>query len=154
MRVGHWRLYAVAFVLMAVAAGCTALTAYLLGDVINQAYVHKNFHGVADRSASSPSRVRRARRRALRPGRCCCRASATASSAANQRRMFDKLLSENLGFFADRHSSEFIARLNAGATAATQVLNLLITAVGRDFLTLLGLVVVMVIQDPMMSLSR
>ena len=32
----HWRLYALAFVLMAVAAGCTAFTAYLLGDFINR----------------------------------------------------------------------------------------------------------------------
>ena len=54
-------------------------------------------------------------------------------SAANQRRMFDRLLSKNLGFFADRHSSEFIARLHAGANAATQVLALLILAVGPRF---------------------
>ena len=36
--------------------------------------------------------------------------------ADNQRRMFDKLLHENMSFFADRHSSEFIARLTTGAT--------------------------------------
>ena len=42
--------------------------------------------------------------------------------ADNQRRMFDKLLSENVGFFSDRHSSEFIARLTTGATAANFVL--------------------------------
>src|SRR5947199_375430 len=65
-------------------------------------------------------------------------------SAGNQRRMFDKLLNESLGYFVDRHSSEFTARLNAGATAATLVLNLLITAAGRDFFTLAGLIVVMV----------
>jgi len=43
---GHWRLYAVAFVLMAITAGCTALSAYLLGTVINQAYVNRNFSAV------------------------------------------------------------------------------------------------------------
>src|SRR5256885_15927605 len=42
----HWRLYAIAFVLMAIAAGCTAFTAYLLGDFVNQAYLHKNFHAI------------------------------------------------------------------------------------------------------------
>ncbi|MFX8840893.1 ABC transporter transmembrane domain-containing protein, partial [Acinetobacter baumannii] len=35
----------------------------------------------------------------------------------------------------------------------TQVLSLLINAVGRDFLSLVGLAAVMVIQDPWMSLS-
>src|SRR3954464_14254277 len=41
----RWR-YVMAFVLMGVAAACTAATAYLLGDVVNQAYVHKNFHAL------------------------------------------------------------------------------------------------------------
>jgi ATP-binding cassette subfamily B protein len=31
---------------MAVAAGCTALSAYLIGDVINQAYVNRNLRGI------------------------------------------------------------------------------------------------------------
>src|SRR5690242_11165191 len=39
----HWRNYAIAFVLMAVAAGCTALPAYLVGDFINQAYLRHSF---------------------------------------------------------------------------------------------------------------
>src|SRR5262245_35317505 len=72
--------------------------------------------------------------------------------AANQRRLFDKLMKESLGFFADRHSSEFIARLTTGANAASYVVNMLITAVGRDLLSLIGLLAVMVVQDPVMSL--
>ena len=44
--VARWRQYAVAMVLMAVAAGCTTLTAYLIGDVINQAYVNRDIGGV------------------------------------------------------------------------------------------------------------
>ena len=59
--------------------------------------------------------------------------------ADNQQRMFDKLLRENIGFFADRHSSEFIARLTTGANAVGQVINLLITAIGRDLMSLIGL---------------
>src|SRR6202163_175627 len=65
--------------------------------------------------------------------------------AENQRRLFSKLLDESIGFFANRHSSEFAARLMTGASAATQVLNLLITSVGRDLLSLIGLVGVMVL---------
>jgi ABC-type multidrug transport system fused ATPase/permease subunit len=73
--------------------------------------------------------------------------------ADNQRRMFDKLLQQNIGFFADRHSSEFIARLTTGANAVSQVINLLITAIGRDLMSLIGLSIVMVVQDPVMSLA-
>src|SRR5262249_44765806 len=72
--------------------------------------------------------------------------------AENQKRIFGKLLQENLAFYSDRHSSEFLARLASGANSATNVLNLLITAVGRDFLSLIGLVAVMLYQDPMLSL--
>ena len=71
--------------------------------------------------------------------------------ADNQRAVFAKLMSEGLKFYSDRHSTEFIARLSTGAAACTQVINLLITAIGRDLLSLIGLVTVMVVQDPMMS---
>src|SRR5271168_1978773 len=43
---GHWPRYAFAFVLMGIAAAATALTAYLLGTMTNEAYVNRNFHGI------------------------------------------------------------------------------------------------------------
>src|SRR5205807_8135263 len=72
--------------------------------------------------------------------------------ADNQRQMFAHLLQHNLQFFADRHSSEFMARLSTGAAAASQVLNLLISSIGRDLLSLIALTTVMAVQDPVMSL--
>ena len=42
----HWPRYAVAFTLMGVAAAGTALSAYLLGKMTNEAYVDRNFHGI------------------------------------------------------------------------------------------------------------
>src|ERR1700726_2758897 len=42
----HWPRYALAFALMAVAAAGTALTAYLLGTMTNEAYVNRNYHGI------------------------------------------------------------------------------------------------------------
>src|SRR4029077_9478786 len=72
--------------------------------------------------------------------------------AANQRRMFDKLLAQNAGFYADRHSSEFAARITFGAGSAAQVLSLVINALGRDLLSLIGLVGVMVWKAPLMAI--
>ena len=43
---GYWRRYAVAFLLMGITAAATALTAYLLGTMTNEAYVNHNFHGI------------------------------------------------------------------------------------------------------------
>src|SRR5215831_5005780 len=72
--------------------------------------------------------------------------------ADNRRRMYSRLRLHNVGFFADRHSSEFMARLTTGAAAASHVLNLLITSIGRDLLSLIGLAAVMAVQDPVLSM--
>ena len=147
----HWRRYAVAFTLMAVSAGTTAAAAWLLGEVINQTYVDRSVHGIV--LLSLVIIVLFALKGAATYGHTVILSKiSNAILASNQRRLFAKLMRENVGFFSERHSSEFLARLTAGAQAVTQVLNLLITAVGRDFLSLVGLAAVMVIQDPWMSL--
>ena len=147
----HRKLYITAFMMMGVAATCTAFSAYLLGDVVNQAYVHKNFHAllIVGIAAFGLFALKGA---ATYGQQVIMMRIGNRIVADNQRRMFDKLLTENIGFFSDRHSSEFIARLTTGATAANIVLSLLITSIGRDVFTLIGLFAVMVIQDPVMSL--
>ena len=42
----HWPRYVAALVLMAIMAGATAFSAYLLGTMINAAYVEKNYHEI------------------------------------------------------------------------------------------------------------
>ncbi|ARQ00680.1 ABC transporter ATP-binding protein [Pseudorhodoplanes sinuspersici] len=148
----HWKRYAVAFALMALSAGTTALIAYLMGTIVNKAYVDRSFQAIVIIGLITIVIF-------------CARGLATyfqavimsrignAIIAENQRRLFDRLMNQNLGFFAERHSSEFLHRLSTGANSATQVLRLLVTSVGRDALSLIGLATVMVIQDPVMSLS-
>ena len=146
----HWRKYAVAFVLMAVAAGCTAFSAYLIGDVINQAYVNRSLRGIITIGVITV--VLFAFKGFATYGHSVMLSRiGNRIVADNQRAVFSKLLSEGLSFFSDRHSTEFVARLSTGAAAATQVINLLITSVGRDLLSLVGLIIVMVVQDPLMS---
>ena len=149
---GHWPRYAAAVAMMAIVAGCTAVSAYLLGTMINAAYVNKNYREIVALGL-------------LAMAIFVVKALATYGSAVwlswignrivadNQQRMFDKLLQEDIGFFADRHSSEFIVRLSTGAAAVSQTINLLITAVGRDLMSLIGLTIVMVSQDPIMSIA-
>src|ERR1043165_9318179 len=147
----HRKLYVTAFLLMGIAAACTALSAYLLGDVVNQAYVHKNFHALllVGLAAFGIFALKGA---ATYGQQVIMMRIGNRIVADNQRRMFDKLLTENIGFFSDRHSSEFIARLTTGSTAANLALSLLITSLGRDVFTLIGLFAVMMIQDPLMAL--
>ncbi len=147
----YWRRYLLAFSLMAVSAATTAGSAWLLGQVINQAYVDKNVRGIAILSLVTVI-IFIIKVAATYGHQVILSKISNAILASNQRALFAKLMNESVGFFSDRHSSEFLARLTAGATSVTQVLSLLINAVGRDVLSLVGLVVVMVSQDPLMSL--
>src|ERR1700753_3780295 len=147
----YWRRYLMAFALMAVSAATTAGSAYLLGQVINQAYVDKNVRGIAILSGITVV-IFIIKGAATYGHQVILSKISNAILARNQRRLFAKLMSESVGFFSERHSSEFLARLTAGANSVTQVLNLLINAVGRDLLLLVGLVAVMVTQDPYMAL--
>ncbi len=146
----HWRKYAVAFVLMAISAACTALSAYVIGAVINQAYVNQNLAGVIV-LGSITAALFAAKGLATYGHTVVLSKIGNRIVANNQRAVFAKLLNEGLRFFSDRHSTEFIARLSTGAAACTQVINLLITSLGRDLLSLIGLMTVMVVQDPLMT---
>ncbi len=149
--IAYWRRYLTAFLLMGVAAGATAGSAYILGQVINQAYVAKNVPGIA--ILSGVTVVLLFIKGVATYGHMVILSKISNAILANsQRRLFAKLMSESIGFFSERHSSEFLARLTAGAKSITDVLNMLINAVGRDLLMLISLIAVMVMQDPLMSL--
>ncbi len=147
----YWRRYLTAFLLMGMAAGATAGSAYILGQVINRAYVDKDVPGIVILSGVTVLLL--ATKGVATYGHTVILAKiSNAILANNQRRLFAKLMSESIGFYSQRHSSEFLARLTAGAKSITDVLNLLINAIGRDLLMLLSLVAVMVMQEPLMSL--
>lgn len=147
----HWRRYAIAFALMAAGAACTASVAYMFGEVINSAYVRRDIRDIAVFAIITALLF--TIKGVVTYGHAVMMARiGNRIIAENQRRMFSHLLNESIKFFGERHSSEFLARLNAGSAAASQVLSLLITAIGRDFLSLIGLAAVMVYQDPVLSL--
>jgi ATP-binding cassette subfamily B protein len=148
---GQWRRYMFALAMMVIAAASTSLGAYLIGDVINQAYVHKNLPGIIA-LAMVTAALFFIKGLATYGQAVALARVGNRIVAENQCRLFAQMLKQNVGFFSDRHSSEFIARLTTGATAASAVLNLLITALGRDLLSLIGLATVMAVQDPVMSL--
>jgi ATP-binding cassette subfamily B protein len=146
----QWKRYALAFALMTVAAVATALAAYLLGDVVNAAYVDKSLTAIVGLAVAAVSLF--LVKSAASYGHAVLLARiGNHILAENQRRMFRSLIQQNIDFFAQRHSSEFLARLSVGAQSATTVINLLINSFGRDLLTLIALVAVMAIQDPVMS---
>src|SRR5258705_1307810 len=149
--VRYWKRYAVAFAWMAVSAACLAATTYLIGGAVNRAYIDRSFIGVAVIAISFVFLF------SLK-GIATYAQAVTMSrinnemTAENQRLVFDKLLQQDLSFFSDRHSSEFTARTAHGASAVSNVLGMLVSALGRDALSLIGLIGVMIVLNPLLSL--
>jgi subfamily B ATP-binding cassette protein MsbA len=144
-----WR-YALAFVFMILVAVSTSLSAYLMKDVVNKIFVEGRegaiwvLGGVL--IALATTKGFSAYGQAVTLGRIGNRII-----AGYQKRLYDNLLAQGISFFSDRHSAEFLNRLNSGASGARAILQILITTVGRDFLSLVGLVTVMVIQDAFLA---
>jgi ABC-type multidrug transport system fused ATPase/permease subunit len=148
---GHWRRYALSIILMGVGAACTSAMAIVIGSGIDAAYVLRSFEGVA--AIAVMTIVIFTIKGFATYGQTVTLARiGNEIVAENQRRMFDKLLAQDASFYADRHSSEFAARITFGAGSASQVLNLVINTFGRDLLLLVGLVSVMVVKAPLMSM--
>jgi subfamily B ATP-binding cassette protein MsbA len=148
---GYWRQYLMAFTLMGMVAAASAGATYVLGQVINQAYVNKNVAGIA--ALSGITVILLFIKGVATYGHTVILSKiSNAILAHNQRQLFAKLMNESVGFFSERHSSEFLARMTAGAKSITDLLNMLINAIGRDFLILIAMIAVMVSQDPILSL--
>ncbi|EKS30022.1 ABC transporter ATP-binding protein [Afipia felis] len=147
----YWRRYVVVFVLMAIGSAASAGSAYLFGKVINEAYVYRNVSGIMTLSAIVIC-LFTAKGIATYWQAVILSRISNAILANNQRKLFAKLMQESVGFFSQSHSSDHLNRLVVGAASITQILSLLITTAGRDLLTLIGLVIVMVTQDPLLSL--
>src|SRR5579871_3075176 len=147
----YWKKYLAALGMMFVVAASTSASAYLIGSVINAAYVARDFPSIL--LLSGISIVLFTLKGFANYGQAVTLSEISNSILANQQKvLFSKLMDENLEFLTSRHSSEFMARLVAGAGSISGILNLLITSVGRDFLSLIGLVGVMVYQDWLMAL--
>ena len=147
----HVPAYAAAVLLMAVGAAATSLCAWLLKPVLNGMFDAESFKAL--RWLSIYVAVLFLVRGLASYGYIVL-LSRTGNRivAAVQSRVFDHLLRQNLGFFQDRHSSEFMARLALAANGVRDSLQVLITSAGRDLLTVIGLVAVMLVQDPLMAL--
>jgi subfamily B ATP-binding cassette protein MsbA len=71
--------------------------------------------------------------------------------ATVQRRVFDHLLRQNMLFFQDRHSSEFVARLALAANGVRDALQFVIQGVARDVFMVVSLASVMFLRDPLLT---
>ncbi|WP_189379508.1 MULTISPECIES: ABC transporter ATP-binding protein [unclassified Mesorhizobium] len=73
--------------------------------------------------------------------------------ASYQRRIFDHLMKLGVGFFNDTRSGQLAAQVNENINGIRDLLSMTLTSIARDGVTLLGLICVMIYQDPLLSLS-
>ncbi len=143
--------YVIAFFFMTMFSASAALSAWIIGDVVNQIFVDQNQNMLFWLSGAVMVI-------ALARGIGAYGAAVTLSRIGNtivadiQRQIFDHLLVMGVDFYNKTHSSELITRISHNANAARAVLNTVITSFGRDLLSVIGLVTVMIVQSPAMSL--
>ena len=72
--------------------------------------------------------------------------------ASIQKRLYAHILSQDLAFHQRTGAGELVTHMSTNAAAVRSALDLVITSVGRDLLTVIALVIVMFVKDPMISL--
>jgi ATP-binding cassette subfamily B protein len=149
--VEHWKGYALSFALLGLVALTTALSAWIIGTVVNNVFVEKNVAAVWAITAAIVV-LYTVKGAATYGQQVTLSRIANAIVADVHKRIFDQMLRMKIAYYADSHSTEFIARQSFIGLSASNALNLVITTLGRDLLTLAGLVAVMVLRDPLLAL--
>ncbi|MEO1776738.1 MAG: ABC transporter ATP-binding protein [Pseudomonadota bacterium] len=147
----YWRGYGVAVALMVVVAGMTGLTAWIMRDVINELFVDRNREAI-QLIAFSIFVIFMVKGIAAYGQMVILRCIGNAIIADVQRRMFDQVLAQRIDFFDSFSLGDLATRLSKNAQSARDALTLMVTRLGGDAMTLVALITVMVIQNPMMSL--
>jgi subfamily B ATP-binding cassette protein MsbA len=147
----HWKGYVFAFAMMALIAVTTSLSAWIIGKIVDRIFVGRNLKAVWEITAAIVA-IYTVKGLATYGQQVVLSRVANSIVANVQNRIFDQMLRMKVGYYSRSHSSEFITRQAFIAQSASNVLNLLITTLSRDALTIVGLVIVMVSQDPLLSL--
>ncbi len=147
----HWKGYATAFFFMGLMAGATGGMAYLMKDAVDSIFVSPTTQAIWTVAIAmmvlSMTKGFSAFAQTVTMARVGNRIVAD-----NQKRIFDKLLGKDVRYYAANHTAEITMRFSMGAGSARDALNLVITSMGRDVLSLIALGTVAIVQDPFLAL--
>ncbi len=144
-----WR-YALAMLFMLVASACTALSAWIMEDVINEIFVAR------DRSRLLIIAGAIAAIFLVKGASTYCHTTILARTgnsivAELQRRIYASVLAQSVHFFTRRKPGDLVNRMTGATVGARYALDLFFTVIGRDVMTLAGLIVVMISKDLAMT---
>lgn len=143
-------LYIIAAIAMVFVAALTSATAWVMKYIIdsmsgteNRAYVYLVAAGVAaifaGKGLASYIQVVALTRAGNR------------IVAIQQKKLYAKLLRQGAAFFNVNESSDLLLRVTQSAQAARAIIDIIVTGFVRDTLTLVGLIAVMVWQEPVLT---
>ncbi|MER8843378.1 MULTISPECIES: ABC transporter ATP-binding protein [Mesorhizobium] len=135
-----------------IVSGTTAFTAWIMAPMVNQIFYERRGDAIVWICAGFMAAF------LLRGFAGYGQAVALAKIGNNlvaryQKRIFDHLMKLGVGFFNDTRSGRLAAQVNENVGGIRDLLSLTLTSITRDAVTLIGLLGVMVYQDPVLSLS-
>lgn len=142
--------YIAIFILIFLASGTTALTAWLVKDVVNGIFVEKQSQLLIPLVVGILAIF-------VVKGASTYFQTVFSSQISNamvadiQQRLFDHILKQRISFFSSYSSDNLLMRFNQGAQAFNSILTTVLVNGSRDVATLIGLIVVMVLQDPLLT---
>jgi ATP-binding cassette subfamily B protein len=147
----HVRGYLIAIACLAIVAGTTGFTAWIMESVVNEAFANKRADLVALICASIFIAF------VLRGFATYYQAVILSKIGNNivaryQRRLYSHLMALSVGFFNESRSAYLAAQISQNVTGIRDVLNMTVTSVARDFLTLVALIGVMISKDWVLTL--
>ncbi|KQW32212.1 ABC transporter ATP-binding protein [Rhizobium sp. Root274] len=147
----HLGAYAFAIVCLLTVAATTAFTAWIMESVINEAFANRRADLIWTICGSIFAAF--VIRGFAGYGQAVTLAKIGNNIVARyQRRLFAHLMTLSVGYFNESRSARLSAQINQNINGVRDVLNLTVTSLARDLVTLVSLVGVMFVQDVVLSL--
>ncbi|MCR4268888.1 ABC transporter ATP-binding protein [Nitratireductor sp. ZSWI3] len=145
--VGH---YAIAVLCMLAIAATTAFSAWIMRDIIDEVFYRQRWDLVGWICTAIVAAF--AIRGFATYGQSVMLAKIGNNIVARyQQRVFDHLMRLGIGFFTTTRSGQLSAQISQNVGGIRDLLNMTVASIARDAVTLVGLVAVMVLQDPLLS---
>ena len=143
--------YIFATVCLVAVAGTTAFSAWIMRDVIDQIFYNRRADLIV--VICGTIIVAFMIRGAATYGQSVVLARIGNNLVARyQQRLFDHLMKLHVGFFTEHRSAHLAAQLSQNVGGIRDLLNMTITSIARDAVSLAALLIVMVTQDWLLSL--
>jgi len=144
--------YAFTILCLLTVSGTTAVTALIMSPVVNQIFYERRGDLIAWICAAIMGAF--VLRGLAGYGQAVTLAKIGNNLVARyQQRIFDHLMKLGVGFFNDTRSGRLAAQVNENVNGIRDLLSMTLTSIARDAVSLIGLIGVMIYQDPVLSLS-